>query len=76
MSDDPQFEDKVGANLRARRPAPRREFGDVLRERLTALEAAAKRPEHLRTMVAAYAGSGTLLLILAALGASGSGPFG
>jgi hypothetical protein len=76
MTEEPPVDEQLADELRTRRPAPRREFDVALRQRLSALEAQSRRPEHLKEMVVAYACSGALLLILAALGASGSGPFG
>jgi hypothetical protein len=49
-------------------PAPSREFSDSLRDRLRALNAAARRPANLWTMVAAYAIAGVVLLIAAVAG--------
>jgi hypothetical protein len=46
-------------------PAPARDFADRLRERLRALEAQARRPPHLWTMIAAYALAGLVLLVIA-----------
>jgi hypothetical protein len=50
------------------RPAPSREFSDQLRERLRDLDAAARRPANLWTLVAAYAIAGLALLIAAVAG--------
>jgi hypothetical protein len=59
---------------RARRqpPAP---FRTGLRGRFEG-RAPRPRPHGLRRLVAAYAGAGTVLLLLGALGAAGVGPFG
>jgi hypothetical protein len=69
-------DEQLVKTLRTRRPAPSRRFGGRLRERLTELESRSNCPARLWTLVAAYASSGALLLLLAALGASGGGPFG
>lgn len=69
-------EEQLGEALRERRPKPPRAFTADLRERLRELEARARRPPHLWRLVGAYVGSGVLLLVLAALGAAGGGPFG
>jgi hypothetical protein len=61
--------------LRARRPLPRREFADDLRTHLLQAQARVRRPKRLRLLVAAYLACGAVLLVLAAVGASGGGPF-
>ena len=63
---------EVEAELRRERPAPSREFGDQLRERLLTAELAAHRPPSLWLLVAAYAACGILLLVIAAIGAGGA----
>jgi hypothetical protein len=68
---DPELE----AELRRERPAPSREFGDQLRERLLSAEIEAHRPPSLWPLVAAYVVCGILLLVIAAIGAGG-GLFG
>jgi len=85
MSDQPEQPDEgriaaadeglVAAALEQRRPAPSRQFTMRLREHLTELEARAHRPARLRLLVAAYISCGALVLALAALGATGHGPF-
>lgn len=69
-------EERLDAALRGQRPAPSRPFAGGLRDRLAELEARAGRPPRLWALVAAYACSGVLLLVLAAIGALGGGPFG
>jgi hypothetical protein len=49
-------------------PIPAPEFADRLRNRLRALDAAARRPGNLWVMVAAYAAAGLVLLIVAVAG--------
>jgi hypothetical protein len=65
---DPELE----AELRRERPAPSREFGDRLRERLLVAELAAHRPPNLWLLVAAYVACGIVLLVIAAVGAGGA----
>jgi hypothetical protein len=76
MPDRDPTERQLDAALRRRRPAPSRSFGADLRDQLLELDARARRPPHLRILVATYICSGLLLLLLAALGAAGVGPFG
>jgi len=49
-------------------PAPAPDFADRLRDRLRALDAAARRPANLWVMVAAYTIAGVVLLIVAVAG--------
>jgi hypothetical protein len=63
MSEAPRRENVLGDQ-----PTPSRAFADGLRDHLRRLDAAARRPPHLWMMVAAYAGAGFVLLILAAAG--------
>ena len=49
-------------------PAPRRDFVDRLRERLRALDASEHRPSHFWALVAAYAGAGAALILIAVAG--------
>jgi hypothetical protein len=61
--------------LERERPVPSAGFRASLRRRL--LEAgggATSRPQRVRLLVAAYAGSGSLLLAVAAVGLAGAGP--
>jgi hypothetical protein len=69
---EPQDRELEGA-LDAGRPEPSRQFGDRLRARLLELQARENRPDHLWALVGAYAGSGTLLLVLAAIAAVNGG---
>ena len=76
--DEPQptpDDDRVARTLRAQRPEPAGAFASDLREQLRALRWAPSRPAHLWLLVAAWVACGTALLLLAALGAGGSGPF-
>jgi hypothetical protein len=68
-------DERLARTLRDRRPAPRAAFGDDLREQLRALRWNPSRPAHLWLLVAAWVSCGIFLLLLAALGAGGSGPF-
>ena len=76
MTEPEQIDAQTDAALTKGRPRPRREFGSHLRERLVAADARARRPARLWLLVAAYVGSGAMLLLLAALSASGGGLFG
>jgi hypothetical protein len=62
--------------LHKRRPTPRPRYAAALRERLLAADTAARRPKRLWLLVCVYLASATVLLVLALLGAVGSGPFG
>jgi hypothetical protein len=76
MTEPEQTDSQADATLRERRPRPARDFGDRLRARLMELDAGARRPPRLWLLVVAYVCSGAVLLLLAALSASGGGPFG
>jgi len=69
------LDEELARRLRAERPAPASAFGAELRERLHVLRWGPSRPAHLWLLVAAWVSCGLLLLLLAALGAAGSGPF-
>ena len=72
--EESRFADLV-RRLERERPVPRAGFRASLRSRL--LEADSERASagaRVRVQVAAYAGSGVALLIVAALGVSGLGP--
>jgi hypothetical protein len=61
--------------LQAERPVPRPAFRGALGRRLAAMRAAGVgHPRHLKALVAAYAGSGFLLLAIALAGVLGGGP--
>jgi hypothetical protein len=68
--------DRLGERLLTERPFPRAAFRAELRARLRERASArpAWRPRHLRRLVAAYVGSGLLLLVIAAIGLAGAGP--
>jgi hypothetical protein len=65
----------MARRLEQERPVPRAGFRAKLRRRL--LETADRqstRPQRLRFLIAAYAGSGIALLAIAVLGVAGAGP--
>jgi hypothetical protein len=65
----------LGRRLEQERPVPPAGFRGALRRQL--LEAAGRqpsRPPHLGLRIAAYAGSGIALLVIAAFGVGGAGP--
>jgi hypothetical protein len=66
-------DDELGHRLSGQRPVPRASFRGALARRLTATDPGyGPRPERLGAMVAAYAGSGLVLIALGALQATGS----
>ncbi len=73
MTDQESDNHELADALHARRPAPRREFGDRLREQLLELGARERRPAQLWLLASAYAFAGVLLLVLAAIAAGGGG---
>ena len=71
--------EEIAERLAADRPVPRPGFRAELRAHLHALESSRRpewRPQRLRLMIGAYAGSGLALLVVAALGVAGAGPLG
>ena len=69
--------DLIGERLLAERPAPRAAFRAALHAHLAELVGSRRiawRPRRLRALVAAYAGSGAVLLAIAAIGLAGAGP--
>ena len=76
MTEPDELDDQLDARLRRERPAPSGTFTTRLRERLLERDAQARRPARLWLLVFAYLCSGAVLLLLAALGAFGGGPFG
>ena len=68
---------RLGERLIGSRPAPRAAFRGELRQqlRLGVGRSSPPRPERLRILIASYAGSGLLLLAVAAAGLAGLGPF-
>jgi hypothetical protein len=67
--------DRVGERLEKERPVPRAAFRAELQSSLVASRTP-WRPRRLGRAIAAYAGSGFLLLAVAALGLTGAGPLG
>jgi hypothetical protein len=67
---------EVGRRLAAERPVPRAGFRAELRSSLMRSQGSEVAPRRLGLLIAAYAGSGAALLILAGLGLAGSGPLG
>jgi hypothetical protein len=68
-------QDPAEERLRGERPVPSPRFRGELRRRLSQQAAPdPARPARLRLLVAAYAGSGALLLAIAAIGLAGVGP--
>ena len=79
--DGPEKDDieSVAERLQDERPVPRGGFRAELRAHLRDLESdrrPAWRPKRLGVLIGAYAGSGFVLLVVAALGLSGAGPLG
>ena len=68
--------DRMGERLRSDRPFPRAAFRAELRARLREQLGGRPtwRPRQLRRLVATYAGSGLVLLAIAAIGLAGAGP--
>lgn len=72
---DPREREELSAiaqRLRYERPVPRLAFVAALRKALIGTEPEA--PQRAQRLIAAYAGSGLILLALAALGIAGAGP--
>lgn len=65
---------RLAERLERERPVPSASFRGELRRRLVAGQRT--RPARLRLMIAAYAGSGSLLLLAGAASAAGIGPLG
>lgn len=69
--------DEITTRLEAERPIPRPAFRGDLRRHLVELTGSRRpTPTRLRLAITAYAGSGTALLAVAAVGLAGVGPFG
>lgn len=67
---------RLAERLERQRPVPRAAFRGELRRRLFGTPGERQwRPANLRLHLAAYSGSGILLLLVAALGLAGAGPF-
>jgi hypothetical protein len=71
---DPEL-DEVAARLRAERAVPSGAFRGELRRQLLADGQAHPAPLDLRRRITAYAGAGTVLVAVAAVGLIGVGPF-
>lgn len=67
----PEEDKRVEDALTTGRPEPAPRFEDELRGRLRELEAREGRPAQLWTLIAAYAACGLVLLIVAAIVATG-----
>jgi hypothetical protein len=68
---------RTGERLLDAKPVPRTEFRTELHAQLSSglrQRPVARQPRRLGQLVAAYAGSGFLLLLVAALGLAGAGP--
>lgn len=76
MIDETNHQDTadIERRLEAERPVPHAGFRGELRRRLVTASTAA-RPRRIRMLVAAYGGSGLMLLVVAAIGVAGAGPF-
>lgn len=72
---DPHDRDthEIEQMLQASRPVPHPGFRGELKRRLLAAGGLA-RPPRIRRLILAYAGSGALLLLVAAAGLAGAGP--
>jgi hypothetical protein len=71
---DPEL-DEVAARLHAERAVPGGAFRGELRRQLVADEQPDPAPLDLRRRITAYAGAGTALVAIAAVGLVGVGPF-
>jgi hypothetical protein len=72
---NPEELDPIVARLESERPVPRPAFrGDLRRALLRNAEQRPSAPRRLRLMIPAFAGSGALLLAIAAIGLAGAGP--
>lgn len=72
---DPQDRESlldIAHRLELERPTLRPDFRGDLRRSLLDIEV--ETPRHLRLLIAAYAGSGLILLAVVAIGVAGSGP--
>ena len=79
MLDDPRLPDTLGddplaARLTALRPVPGPAYRGALRRRLVALGPPAARPPRLKTLAAAYALAGLVLLVIGVASIAGIGP--
>jgi hypothetical protein len=77
MTDDSTSQrlESTSQRLESERPVPRPTFrGDLRRSLLAELESEPVAPPRLRLLIAAYAGSGLVLLAVAGVGLDGIGP--
>jgi hypothetical protein len=72
-ADEREALDRIARRLESERPVPRAGFRSELHSQLVSAEGS-WRPARLRLAVAAYSGSGVLLLGIAAIGLAGAGP--
>jgi hypothetical protein len=68
--------EEIDAVLRAARPVPGAAFRGDLRRRLLAQGEEATASRRLHLLITAYASTGAALLVVAAIGVAGVGPFG
>lgn len=67
--------DPIARRLESERPVPRATFrGDLRRRILAEADAHPSPPRRLELVIAAYAGSGLVLLVVAGVGLAGIGP--
>ena len=66
--------DRIADRLRAERPVPAPGFRGELRRRLLVGGRPPIAPRRLRLLITAYAGSGAVLMAIAAIGLAGVGP--
>jgi hypothetical protein len=66
--------DRIADRLRAERPVPAPGFRGELRRRLLVGGRRPIAPRRLRLLITAYAGSGAVLMAIAAIGLAGVGP--
>jgi hypothetical protein len=71
---DPELS-PIAARLEAERPVLRPAFRGELRRRLLAEEKRRLAPANLGRLIAAYTGSGAILIAIAVAGVAGLGPF-
>jgi hypothetical protein len=64
----------LAERLGDQRPVPSAGFRGTLRRRLLDQGPGERRPARIRLLIGAYAGSGSLLLAVAAVGLAGAGP--
>lgn len=76
MNDEAEDADQlvIAERLVAERPLPNAGYRADLRARLLASIPDQAPPRRLRPLIAVYAGSGALLLVVAAIGVAGIGP--